>query len=114
MDSQTLKEFEHLLLEMRGQIEAFADTRKEASSTVELDQTRTGRLARMAALQGQAMAMAGQQRAEQELRQIDAALKRIEDGSYGKCFECGEDIAEARLKANPAVTMCIKCAEAKE
>ncbi len=114
MDAQTLKEFERLLLEMREQIEALAETRKKASSTVELDQARTGRLSRVGAMQDQEMAKAGHQRAEQELRQIDAALKRIEEGSYGECQECGNDIAEGRLKANPAVTLCIKCAAAKE
>lgn len=114
MDQNTLKEFERQLLELREQIEALAETRRQAGGTVELDQARTGRLSRIGALQDQEMAKAGQQRAELELKRIDAALKRIEDGSYGECLECGNAIAEARLKANPAVTLCIKCAEAKE
>jgi RNA polymerase-binding transcription factor DksA len=36
-----------------------------------------------------------------EIRGIDAALKRIEDGTYGVCVSCGEDISEDRLKAVP-------------
>lgn len=49
--------------------------------------------------------------AQQTLRLIDAALKRIEAGTYGICSECGEEIPAARLKALPYVTTCIKCAE---
>jgi DnaK suppressor protein len=39
--------------------------------------------------------------------EIKAALARIEDGSYGKCSECGMDIEEERLEANPAAKTCI-------
>jgi DnaK suppressor protein len=42
---------------------------------------------------------------------IDAALKRIENGSYGICAKCGTEIPEARLKALPYATTCVKCAE---
>ncbi len=48
--------------------------------------------------------------ASQQLAQIDAALGRIADGSYGRCVSCGEPIGEARLAARPAATTCIKCA----
>lgn len=114
MNKQQLKQFEEVLREYRQQLEYLSDTRKEASSTVELDQTRTGRVSRIDALQGQAMAKAGQARAELELKKIQAALVRIDDGSFGSCLECGEEIAEARLKASPVATLCIKCAGAKE
>lgn len=114
MDQSTLTAFAQQLRKLRTDIEALTDTRREASGTVELDQTRTGRLSRMDALQGQAMARAGQARAELELRKITAALQRIEDGSFGECYECGEEIAVARLQANPTVTLCIKCAQALE
>lgn len=42
---------------------------------------------------------------------IDAALARIEDGSYGSCVRCGEEIAAGRLEAVPYSTLCIACAE---
>jgi len=42
---------------------------------------------------------------------IDAALSRIEKGNYGICAECGMKIPEARLKALPYATTCVKCAE---
>lgn len=44
------------------------------------------------------------------LRQIDAALARIEAGTYGTCAKCGDAIAEARLDALPATPFCATCA----
>lgn len=114
MDNYDLQQYKQMLLDYRRQLEELAETREQASSTVELDQTRTGRVSRIDALQGQEMAKAGQARAELELKKITAALQRIEDGSFGECFECGEEIAEGRLSANPTVTLCIQCAEKKE
>lgn len=45
-----------------------------------------------------------------ELRQIDAALARIEDGTYGDCVKCGDPISEKRLEALPATPFCKNCA----
>ncbi len=47
--------------------------------------------------------------AEQVISEIDAALERIEDGSYGTCSNCGEEIPHARLEANPWASLCIDC-----
>ena len=46
-----------------------------------------------------------------EAAHIRAAIKRIENGTYGECASCGEDIGEGRLQAVPYATLCIKCAE---
>lgn len=48
------------------------------------------------------------------LRQIDEALWRLEDGSYGHCAFCGVEIAEARLKALPFARLCRACQEEQE
>jgi len=48
--------------------------------------------------------------AQQTVLLIDNALARIKDGTYGACSNCGEKIAEERLKALPYVTTCISCA----
>ena len=45
-----------------------------------------------------------------EAQQIHAALKRIEDGTYGECVTCGEGISEQRLDALPYALQCINCA----
>ena len=52
--------------------------------------------------------------ATQELAEINAALQRIEAGTYGKCVTCGETIQRARLVARPASTQCVGCAEAAQ
>ncbi len=46
-----------------------------------------------------------------ELRQIDAAISRIQAGTYGLCVECGELISLARLDALPATPFCAACAK---
>lgn len=51
---------------------------------------------------------------EDTLAQIDAALQRISDGSFGKCTGCGGVVPKTRLNALPFTPMCIKCAEQNE
>lgn len=53
-------------------------------------------------------------RESQELKEVEAALARIADASYGSCFDCGEEIGEARLKAYPAARRCLPCQEKYE
>lgn len=48
------------------------------------------------------------------LNQIDAALHRLEEGTYGDCFECGDEIAKARLRALPFAVRCKNCEEDRE
>lgn len=45
-----------------------------------------------------------------EVKQIRAALRRIDDGSYGDCSNCGDAISPGRLEALPYATQCINCA----
>ncbi|MBT8144406.1 MAG: TraR/DksA C4-type zinc finger protein, partial [Gammaproteobacteria bacterium] len=85
-----------------------------AAATVELDQTRQGRLSRMDAMQAQAMSVEAQRRRQVKLRQIEAALRRVADDSFGDCQECGDAIAAGRLEYDPTTTLCIACASASE
>jgi DnaK suppressor protein len=48
------------------------------------------------------------------LNKINEALQRLETGRYGFCFECGEEISEARLRALPFAVRCKDCEEARE
>ena len=43
------------------------------------------------------------------LASIDEALRRIEMGQFGDCGSCGDEIGEARIRANPSTTLCIDC-----
>jgi len=45
----------------------------------------------------------------EELQQIDTALRRIDEGTYGECIECGTDIEFARLEAQPTALRCLDC-----
>ena len=47
----------------------------------------------------------------QQIAEIDAALQRLEAGTYGICVSCGEPVGEGRLKVRPAATQCRDCAE---
>ena len=49
-----------------------------------------------------------------ELAAVDAALKRIEDGVYGQCADCGVDIPAPRLHAAPEAARCVDCQEKRE
>lgn len=51
---------------------------------------------------------------QQILYQIDDALKRLEDGSFGVCQQCSQPISMSRLKAVPYASLCIDCQRAKE
>ncbi|ATJ83906.1 TraR/DksA family transcriptional regulator [Halomonas beimenensis] len=82
-----------------------------ARDTVMLDQTSVGRLSRMDALQGQAMAKAEEERRQLTLKRIASALARIERGEYGECIACGEWIDARRLEGDPVALKCIGCAE---
>lgn len=102
------------LLEMKAELERLAQEHEHDSDIVELDQTTQGRLSRMDALQGQAMAQEVARRREAEIRRIDAALARIEDDEFGYCVMCGEEIARKRLDLDPATPNCIDCARSEE
>lgn len=49
-----------------------------------------------------------------ELTEIDEALDRLEDGVYGLCAECGQEIDEERLKVKPFTVFCVPCKKKKE
>ncbi|MCW8982594.1 MAG: TraR/DksA family transcriptional regulator [Gammaproteobacteria bacterium] len=102
--------YRELLLCKRVELRLLSETTDEAASTVELDQSRVGRLSRMDALQAQSMSQESQRRNKLELIAIEQALKRIEDGAFGDCLECDEPIAPQRLELTPTATLCISCA----
>lgn len=105
-----LKRFETLLRERRDALLGMNASDAEGARTVELDQSRVGRLSRMDALQAQAMSQEMKRRHETELSSIESALERIETGDYGYCLSCGEEIAVGRLEIDPGSTLCIRCA----
>jgi RNA polymerase-binding protein DksA len=55
-----------------------------------------------------------EENSEHVLGEIEAALKRIEEGTYGTCTSCGKQIVEERLEALPWATLCIGCQRDRE
>ncbi len=98
------------LTEKQAELRALAESSSGARAPVELDQSRVGRLSRMDAIQDQAMALEVARRRDIELARIDAALLRLDNGEYGECLSCGEDIAPKWLELDPANPVCIDCA----
>jgi DnaK suppressor protein len=94
----------------RAMLEQVSQEAAELRAPVDVDQQSVGRLSRMDSLQVQAMALATEERRRQQIARIDAALKRLDDGTYGECVICGETIAPKRLELDPAVPTCITCA----
>lgn len=84
------------------------------AATVQLDQTRVGRLSRVDALQQQALAKAALVRAGEQLRRVQAALQRIDSDAYGRCIDCREWIPLARLQADPCVLLCRECQDFRD
>jgi len=78
---------------------------------VALDQQSVGRLSRMDAMQGQAMAQEAERRRQARVAALRAALARMESGEFGECAECGEPIALKRLEIDPTVVVCVACAK---
>lgn len=105
-----LEDARNLLLEHRAELVRLREISSDDRDAVNLDPRSVGRLSRMDALQAQAMAKANERQRAKELARIDAALRRIEQGEYGYCAVCGEEIAPQRLRADPAACVCIRCA----
>jgi len=55
-----------------------------------------------------------QARTEKHIEEIEDALERMQDGTYGICTNCGEEIYPGRLEAIPWAELCIKCQEKQE
>ncbi|MEZ5779743.1 MAG: TraR/DksA C4-type zinc finger protein [Paracoccaceae bacterium] len=97
---------------------AALDTESAATSgdrkPVVLDQQGVGRLSRMDALQGQAMASALEVRRSRRRQMLEAARARIAAAEFGWCAGCGGFIGAGRLDVDPAALMCVTCAGGRQ
>ncbi len=104
-----MERWQQKLYGLRQELEALDGEAADGRTTVELDQTRVGRLSRMDALQGQAMNKAIAARRRQKLLAIEAALTRLQEDEFGYCIKCGDEIALKRLELDPTVATCAGC-----
>ena len=100
----------HLLENQRAELLKQTEITQEDRKPVELDQSQVGRLSRMDAMQVQEMALEQERRREIGIQRINAALKRIAEGEYGFCLDCGEQISSKRLEFDLATPLCVDCA----
>jgi RNA polymerase-binding protein DksA len=96
----------HLLqlkAELRGRINTIHEHARDPLDQDSAEQAaQLGQVAVVSALESEAI---------HEITGIEAALRRLDAGTYGVCVSCGEPVGEARLKARPAATQCRDCAE---
>ncbi len=105
--------FRSLIRRRIKEVEALLDAAGD-TKPVELDQSRVGRLSRMDAIQAQALSAETERRRRIELSRLRSARKRLDEGEFGGCIDCGEPIAEKRLQHDPGATVCIDCARGSD
>ena len=112
MDKQKLEYFRTLLLEQRRQ--ATEDLRADKSTALEGDDgvEDSGEMSELDLNRSTALNLATRQ--TQLIEEIDEALQRIEDGTYGQCVRCGKPLDEERLKAMPTAKYDAECQAAIE
>jgi len=112
MDKQKLEYFRNLLLEQRRQ--AIEDLQTDQSTALEGDDgvEDAGEMAELDLNRSTALDLADRQ--THLIEEIDDALQRIEDGTYGQCVRCGKPLDEERLKAMPTAKYDVECQAAIE
>lgn len=99
---------EALAAELRRLERSMAVT-DEALEPVKLDQMAVGRLSRIDTLQNQGLTKNLREREKVKLSRLERAFRRMEEGSYGTCVECGAEIAFGRLSVFPEAPTCGPC-----
>lgn len=113
MSPDQLEEFRNLLIdEKRALIEKAAHTIENEIELSKDDMADEADLASALTDQNLSLRLRGRERSLMD--KIDLALERIDDGEFGECVVCGEDITLKRLRARPVTTMCISCKEEQE
>lgn len=110
MDQSALLQFTTLLETRKAELESLREESGNSRAPVELDQQSVGRVSRVDALQQQSMAKAQERQRALDLMRVEQALRRIEEGAFGYCLDCGEAIAPKRLAIDPAAALCVRCA----
>lgn len=98
------------LVERRNELKSLSKMSAHSREAVSLDQQSVGRLSRMDAMQQQAMAQATERNRAAELARIERAIRLLDEGEYGYCVSCGEEIVDKRLEVDPTAIVCTRCA----
>jgi len=113
VNKKDLKKFREILMQRREEIVKTADITKEQGMGFSLDDLPDE--ADLASSESeQSMSLRLRDRERVLLKKIDKVLKKMEDGTYGDCESCGEEIGIKRLEARPVTDLCIRCKEEQE
>jgi DnaK suppressor protein len=113
MKKKDIERFKKMLLERKNAIIQTAETARESAMAVE--QADLPDEVDMASSEtGQALNLRLRDRELILLKKIDKTLAKIEEGEFGVCERCGEDITLKRLEARPVAQLCIRCKEELE
>jgi RNA polymerase-binding protein DksA len=113
LDQFTIKlkqDYQTLLIEVRGELEHTGDQHR--IDLLNREPGDSGDESMANALADFNVAIVDRQ--VREMRDIEAALRRVRDGEYGVCIDCGTEIGVARLQAYPTAKRCIVCQEKRE
>lgn len=113
VNKKDVKKFREILTRRREEILKTADITKEQGMGFSLDDLPDE--ADLASSESeQSMSLRLRDRERVLLKKIDKVLKKMEDGTYGDCETCGEEIGVKRLEARPVTDLCIRCKEEQE
>ncbi len=112
MKKETVKKFKKIFESQRDRIQYNSRVVREDFSVCPDD--RYDEIDQAATDIEQSMQMRLRNRETLYIKKIEEALKRIEEGTFGECDDCGEDIEIRRLEARPTATLCVFCKEEQE
>ena len=112
MDQKTLNEYKQWFI---SEIKRLASDHPVKDDSIRIDLKETKDELDLSSIEHhQRMILRLRNRDSLYLKKIEAALGRINQGTFGECKECGEMIGERRLKARPTAALCIECKEEQE
>jgi DnaK suppressor protein len=113
VNKKDVKRFKDLLLEERANIIKKASKTLSEEATLDVSEL-PDEIDQASAEYNQSFIFRLRDREKYYLSKVDKALKKIEEGEFGVCESCGEDISIKRLEARPVTTLCIRCKEEQE
>ena len=109
MKKEEQEEFRPIIEEAIREAKTEIANSKENTKPISPDVS-IGRLSRLDSMQMQQMALEAQRRQQLYLIRLEEALTRLNQGTYGQCLQCRDDIAMERLRYQPDAVLCMRCA----
>ena len=113
LTNQQTEQLRVALLELEQSLQALLESTADGTRPVMLKDN-IGRLSRMDEMHNQSILKANRNVIANRLKRVKVALSRMDGGTYGRCDDCDEPIAIARLEAWPDATLCIECQRDRE